>query len=366
MKKDLKAFIYSILVGVVFFGLSIFAWFKPSDDFSYTERRPLSQFPELNSSSISDGIFMGKFEDYTLDQFPFREKFRSLKAATHKYVFWQSDNNGIYLADGYISKLDYPYSTKAKENAIKKFQSIYDKYIKDSDANVYLSVIPDKNYFLAEKNGYLSMDYDAFFNDMEQTFDYMEYIDIRDLLTIDDYYFTDTHWRQEKILDVAKRLGEKMGVNLKAEYETIELTTPFYGVYYGQLALPVDPDNIAYLSNPLFKDCVVFDYEHQTEIPVYNMDLATGKDPYEMYLSGSLSVITIENPNATTDKELVIFRDSFGSSIAPLFAEGYQKITLLDIRYLNQNMIPNFVTFENQDVLFLFSTAVLNNETAFH
>jgi hypothetical protein len=85
-----------------------------------------------------------------------------------------------------------------------------------------------------------------------------------------------------------------------------------------------------------------------------------------MFLSGPLSLVTVENPNASTDKELVVFRDSFGSSIAPLFAEGYQKITLLDIRYLNQNIIPNFVTFENQDVLFLFSTGVLNNETAFH
>jgi len=366
MKKNRKDFIYSISVGLIFFGLSVMAWFKPSDDFSNTERRPLEQFPELSMDSLSDGKFMEDFEDYTLDQFPLREYFRGIKAATHKYVFCQSDNNGIYLVDQHIGKLDYPYSTKAKENAIKKFEAIYNKYIQASSANVYFSIIPDKNYFLAEKNGYLSIDYDTFFKDMEQSFDYMKYIDIRDLLTIDDYYYTDTHWRQERILDVARRLSAKMGVTLKAEYETIELNNPFYGVYYGQLALPVKPDKIAYLSNPLFNNCVVYDYEHQKEIPMYDLERASGRDPYEMYLSGSLSVITIDNPNATTDKELVIFRDSFGSSIAPLFAEGYKKITLLDIRYLNQYMIGNFVTFENQDVLFLYSTGVLNNETAFH
>lgn len=366
MKKNQKEFIYSIFVGVIFLGLSIMSWFKPSKAFSNTERRQLKQFPELTLQSITDGTFMKNFEDYTLDQFPFREGFRSLKSATQKFVFWQSDNNGIYLADGHISKLDYPYSSKAKENAIRKFESIYQTFIQDSDAKVYFSIIPDKNYFLAEKNGYLSLDYDAFYNDMEQTFDFMEYIEIRDLLTIDDYYYTDTHWRQEKIQDVAQRLSEKMGVSLKAEYETIELTSPFYGVYYGQLALPVKPDKISYLSHPLFNDCVVYDYEHQKEIPIYDLELATRRDPYEMYLSGSLSVITIENPYATTDKELVVFRDSFGSSISPLLAEGYKKITLLDIRYLNENMIGNFVTFENQDVLFLYSTGVLNNETAFH
>ena len=98
---------------------------------------------------------------------------------------------------------------------------------------------------------------------------------------------------------------------------------------------------------------------------MYDMDKAVDRDPYEMFLGGSLSVITIENPNADTDKELVIFRDSFGSSIAPLLAEGYVKITLLDARYLHQSMIGSYVTFNNQDVLFLHSTSVLNNETAF-
>lgn len=365
MKKNKKEFIYSVFVGVVFFGLSLVVWLKPATDFSYTERRPLAQFPDANLTFISDGIFMEKFEDYTLDQFPFRERFRSLKAVIQKYGFGQLDNNDVYLAQGYISKLDYPYKVDAKDKAVKKFQSIYDAYIKDSNAKVYFSMIPDKNYFLAEKNGYLSMDYDALYEDMEQELDFMEYIEICDLLSIEDFYYTDTHWRQEKILDVAKHLSDKMGVSLHAEYETIQLESPFYGVYYGQLALPVDPDRISYLSNPLFEECVVFDYEHQKEIPVYDLERAVGKDPYEMYLSGSLSVITIENPNASTDKELVIFRDSFGSSIAPLFAEGYKKITLLDIRYLNQNLIENFVTFENQDVLFLYSTGVINNETAF-
>ena len=80
-----------------------------------------------------------------------------------------------------------------------------------------------------------------------------------------------------------------------------------------------------------------------------------------MFLSGSKSLLTIENPNATTDKELIIFRDSFGSSIAPLLAEGYAKITLVDIRYMSPNMLGNFMEFTDQDVLFLYSTGVLNN-----
>lgn len=56
-----------------------------------------------------------------------------------------------------------------------------------------------------------------------------------------------------------------------------------------------------------------------------------------------------------------MFRDSFGSSLAPLFIEGYKKITLVDIRYMHPNMLEQFIEFNNQDVLFIYSTSVLNN-----
>lgn len=396
---------YVLIVTIIFTILTLFCWLKPADTFSSTERRPLAQFPEVTLQSIGNGTFMSKFEDYTVDQFPLRDGFRSIKAFVHKYVFGQSDNNNVYVADGYVSKMEYPLSEKAMERVKNKLDYIYQTYLSDTDVNVYYSLIPDKNYFLAEKNGYLAMDYEKLYQQMKENLSYMTYIDITNLLTIEDFYYTDTHWKQESILDVAKQLASKMGVTLETEYETVTLETPFYGVYYGQLGLPIQPDTISYLSNPLFtteikeetsamknetvveaynattesettsvefdnsadsiKPLIVYDHQNQKEIPVYNMKLAEGRDPYEMFLSGSLSVITIENPNVTTERELVIFRDSFSSSIAPLLAEGYAKITLLDIRYLNQNMIGNFVKFDKQDVLFLYSTSVVNNETAF-
>ena len=366
MKKFGKEVFYVLLVGIVFGGLTLFCWLKPTKDFSATERRELAKFPELSLKTIQTGLFMDKFEDYTLDQFPLREEFRTLKAFTHKYIFGQADNNKVYLVGDYISKLEYPYSDKALEGTMKKFKRVYEKYIAGSDAKVYTALIPDKNYFLAEENGYLAMDYDKLYETYTNGLsDIMTYIEIKDLLTIEDYYYTDTHWRQDAIVDVAQRLADAMGTTLKADYEKVTLESPFYGVYYGQLALPVEPDTITYLDNDLFDDCYVFNHENQKEIPVYDLELATGRDPYEMFLSGSLSVITIDNPNATTDKELVIFRDSFGSSISPLFVEGYKKVTILDIRYLHESLLGNFVEFTNQDVLFLHCTSVVNNESAF-
>ena len=71
--------------------------------------------------------------------------------------------------------------------------------------------------------------------------------------------------------------------------------------------------------------------------------------------------IVIENPNATTDKTLVVFRDSFGSSLVPLLVQDYAKVTLVDIR-AGSTSIPNLkmVDFADADVLFMYSSLVLN------
>ena len=131
--------------------------------------------------------------------------------------------------------------------------------------------------------------------------------------------------------------------------------------------MPLKGEEMYYAENPLFSDMTISYYDNRgqlVEMDMYNMDAAFGRDPYEMYLSGSLSLITIENPNAENERQLILFRDSFGSSIAPYLTTGYSKVTIVDIRYLASAVLGNFVTdFNNADVLFLYSTLVLNNSS---
>ena len=110
---------------------------------------------------------------------------------------------------------------------------------------------------------------------------------------------------------------------------------PFYGVYYGQAALPHAPERLFYLDNAVIRGLQVYNVETSSDIPVYDLGAAAGRDPYEMFLGGARSIIKITNPNAAQERRLIIFRDSFGSSIAPLLAAGYSEITLVDIRYIS-------------------------------
>ncbi len=359
--KKYKDIICVAIVGLVFACLALAAWLLPSKEFSDSERRKLAQVPKLSLSSIEDGSFVTKFESYTQDQFPLRDTFRTLKAFLVYNVFGQLDNNGIYMADGYAAKLEYPLNVSSVNHAADRFGYIYETFLADKNVNVYLSIVPDKSYFLAGRYGYPSMDYEKLFAIMQGKMSYAEYIDITGTLDITDYYKTDTHWRQEKVTDTAAKIAAGMGVTLSGKYSEKVLEHPFYGVYYGQSSLPLPTETIHYLTNDILDGCKVTNYEKGTVGGIYDMQKAAGKDPYEIFLSGAVSLITIENPNYQNSRELIIFRDSYGSSIAPLLVEGYSKVTLVDIRYLRADFLDKFIEFNDQDVLFLFSTLVLNN-----
>ena len=347
-----------IIVAALWLALAVFAWVRPADAISESERRPLNQFPELNAQTIFNGSFMEKFEDYTLDQFPLRDAFRTLKANIQLKLFGQKDNNNIYVADGYAAQLEYPYDAASIDRALSRFQYVYDNYL--TGCNVFLTVVPDKGYYLAEENGYPAMDYEAMFADLQTDMPWTQFIDLTETLTLDSYSRTDTHWRQEAILPAAEKIAEALGVTV-GEFTEKNLNTPFYGVYCGQSALNLKPDESRVMEADWMADCKVYDAESNSWGDIYDLPKLEGQDPYEVYLSGSRSLLTIENPNAATDRELIIFRDSFGSSVAPLLVKDYAKVTLVDIRYMSPTILGNFIEFGGQDVLFLYSTLVLNN-----
>ena len=258
------------------------------------------------------------------------------------------------------------------EYAGRVFTGVYEKLLAGKADKVMFAMVPDKNNYLAESAGMLHMDYNEFYEEMQNATAFSEHIDLRDFLSIEDYYLTDTHWRQENIADVALRIAECLGTNIPLRYEARLVDEPFKGVYFSQLGLNLETEDLYYLTNEIIEGFEVFDYESNKAIPVYNEELAAGADPYEIFLSGPLSLVTIENPDTNTQKELIIFRDSFGSSITPLLAEGYSKITVVDVRYVMPTMLGTFrdartgeklLDFKNADVLFLYSSLVLNNSS---
>lgn len=376
MKKLSIRAVGTALVTALWLGLVLFAWFSPAKAYSAAEKRPLAQMPELNADAVfgtdETGAhpFMAGFEDFALDQFPLRDSFRSIKALFHGYVLGNNDNNGYYYKDGYLAKQDLVLNTMGNSDVLAVDQKIavlnklYGSVLSQSGGRFYVSMVPDKSYYLAEKYGYPSMDYSLLEEKLREGLSWAAYVDITGSLELSDYYRTDTHWRQENLIPTVQVLCQAMGVKgpSEADFVKTKVDKPFYGVYHAQAALPhVEPDTMYIMESGLF-DGVSITVDGMPKEEVYNMALLGSDDDYNIFLSGAKNgLVVIDNPNAATDKHLVIFRDSFGSSIAPLFIGDYAKITLIDLRVLNSNTLPYLVDFQDADVLVLMSALALNN-----
>ncbi len=367
MQKKVKNIVVTVAflaVIAVLSALCVRNYFNPTAT-SESERRPLAQFPaEITWDGIVDKTVIDKFESYSVDQFPLREFFRSLKAKFHLNVLQINENNGLAVKNDYIAKIEQEFNQELVDYSIGRLQYVYEKYLKENGGDKYIALVPDKNYFLAEEYGYPSPNYDKLKEDVKAALSGMSYIDIFGELTLEDYYRTDTHWSQDKIGAVADKLLTELGAADRVNSEYKENTLyPFYGVYYGQSALQPDPDTITYLTNEILDNCTVYDYETGKTFGIYDFEKFEGNDGYDFFLSGTKALLRIDNPNATTDEELILFRDSYGSSIAPLLAEGYKSVYVVDIRYVTPDYLGSFIEFENKDVLFLYSALILNSKS---
>ena len=340
----------------------------PKLKISASERRRLAVFPSLTAKTLQTKTFMDNTETYLLDHFPRREALRRLKALYAYNILRQNENNNIYITQNSAIKLEYPLNENSVLNTAQKLTALKAQYFPDTKA--YYSIIPDKNYFTASKNNYPSIDYakiSVLLRENLSEADY-QYIDIFDTLTLDGYYQTDTHWRQEAILPTAKKIAEALGAAEylpadKSAYETHTIPD-FYGVYYGQAALPMNPDTITFLTDDAISAATVWNLETDTTTQVYDLTKLTDAksvDKYDIFLGGAQALQIIKSPKAATDRRLIIFRDSYSSSLAPLLLDAYSEITLIDLRYISSALIGDYADFEDADILFLYNTILINN-----
>ncbi|MBQ3109159.1 MAG: hypothetical protein IJC67_06040 [Clostridia bacterium] len=360
--KNIKNKIISIGFMAILLVVFVANLVTPDAELSYTERRKLASFPKFDAELLTEGDLSGEFEEYALDQFILREPLRHVHAFTRYSLLLQKDNNGVFrLGDG-LYKLEYPQNEKSPANMAKKLNNLYETYL--SGMNVYYTIIPDKNYFVAEEHGYPALDYTALMGGLQENLrEEFQYIDLMDTLELSDYYRTDTHWRQECLQEVLAALAKGMNFSEVPDignYERNEFH-PFYGVYYGQSALAFQPETLVYLTNEVTEAAVAENHEDASFKGVYNTAKLSGMDAYDIYLSGATPLITVHSPLSRTEKELILFRDSFGSSIAPLLLEEYRTVTLVDTRYVVSSYLGDVIEFKDQDVLFLYNTMVLNN-----
>jgi len=361
-----KAGVRQFLVSFIFIGIIGFLFIlniivKPPE-ILISERRKPAKFPELKVSTVLSGSFMSKFEDFAADRFIFRDGFRSIRAFTVFNVFMQTDKSGLYQSKNVGVGEFKRMNTDAFRQSAEKIRKVAESPLLVG-LNVYYTFIPDKSTF-AERYypGFNSGSAEKIFSDVLGGLHYIKLADAG-VLTASSFYKTDLHWSQTEIFGVAERLCLEMGITCDLSGYKKETAGDFRGVYHGQLALPVKPDILSYMALPAIKATYLNEKTCEAEPGlVYDVDRFNGIDPYDMFLRGPQPLVTLENEAVRNGRELYLFRDSFGSSLSPLLASAYSKITIIDLRYINWGIIDQFVEFTpGADVLFIYSSQVFGN-----
>ncbi len=357
-----RSVIMTAVFFVFLFGFAAWHLILPDAKISVFERRKLEQAPEISLEAFFEGSLSKDLEDYLLDQFPLRQDFVTLNTSLRYYALGQTSQDDLFLQGDSVFEA-VPLKENEVQMAANKFLSIMQEHLQNS--NVYYSVIPDKGAFM-ENQGQPVMDYARLQEILDSTLTDAQKIDIWNLLSAEDYYKTDLHWKQENIYPVAQALAEAMDAEITPfEQYTMETLSPFYGSYYARSPKPLEAESLSYLTSSATKRAFVTGAEFNGRRPVYVPEKISDVDGYDVYLHGAQALLTVEIPNAQEKRELVIFRDSFTSSLAPYFVGGYSKITLVDLRYMSSSLLAQNVNFENADVLFLYSTTLLNNGSVF-
>ncbi len=152
------------------------------------------------------------------------------------------------------------------------------------------------------------------------------------------FYRTDHHWTMDGAYIAYEDICSRMGVEpvKKADF-TVE-DYEFYGSFYRKAGMWLaKPDTLEVWRSPALEKCLVtIGTGERAEVHEGAYDEAKLRpdciDKYAAYLYSNNGVTVIRNPEAEGEPVMIV-KDSFGNSIAPLFVSSCSTVVMIDTRY---------------------------------
>lgn len=340
-----NALLTIFVIGGIILAFTVGDLRHPDKLLSESENRILAQKPELTVETILDGSFMQAYEDYITDQFVGRDKWITVKAYTD-VALQKKDINGVYLGkDNYLIELhpreDYP------EELVEKKLLLLDELVTAWNADVML--VPTADNILTEKYpaSARSMVFDQG-NFLEQVVEQIgeeHYIDVYTALLSNReqeiYYRTDHHWTTTGAFYGYKAWAEskrQLPRGYSPEYTEV-VSEDFQGTLHSKVPLKTKSDKISIF--PITKKLdvkLIYDNQRESHSFYEESYLETGNQ-YGYFLDDNHALVEIDTGNKN-GRTLFLIKDSYANCMVPLLAFHYEKIYVVDLRYMNGPLFP--------------------------
>ena len=352
--------IITALFLIFVFAISVLYILLPEKEYSETEKRYLSQFPQLSFQTVKDGSFEQGFEKFLADQTPFRTFFVSVNSY-FELIKGNNGSSGVYLGkNGWL--IEKPFD---RENSFDKNLRRINNFSKTTDIPVYLLIAPTKGSIYTDYLPENSLRY--YDKDLINSID-LKAPDIKSINIVSDfennknntllYYKTDHHWTTEGAFIAYKSICKEL--NLNAAAETVfrkETIKNFYGTSYSTSCYTLTkPDTMTIMRNKNTNGKAEVIIEDGAKPEKYNNmffeDALETADKYVVFLNGNHGLERIITGNK--GGKLILIKDSFAHCIAPFLAENYSEIIMIDLRYYKKP-VSQLIESENPaQILFLY------------
>ena len=366
MNRKRKARIAN-LVGKIFiillFLVMIVNVIVPDRKESELENRALESRPRFNLTTILSGDFMEQWEEYLSDQFVGRDTWRGVKVGLDRLGGARMENN-IYIGkDGQLMEdIEVPDEGQQEANltAIKDFAETYE------DIPVTMMLVPDAACILLD-----SLPAFAKVEDQRQMFsmaerelgDSVNWVDTVSILNDHKseklYYKTDHHWTTQGAFYVFQDAAKTLGIegDVSDDFVSYTVTDSFNGVLAASSGVGLDEkEQIDIYAPTEGDDDVVVNYvdEGRKTTSLYDSSKLETRDKYGVFLGGNTSVADIRTVS-TSQKRLLVVKDSFADCFIPFLAPYYREIVVVDPRYYSGTIEDIMDTYRITDALILYS-----------
>lgn len=355
------------LIGKIFilclFGVMLVNIIIPDREMSEEENRMLASKPKLTFSTLVNGDFMEQYEEYLSDQFAGRDLWHRMKVALDRFGGSRMEN-GIYIGkDGQLLQdIQVPDQEHLSENldAIKEFTETY------QDIPVTMILVPDAACILNDRLPWLASveDQNQMISMVEQSLgDSVTWVDAASALNKHKrekiYYLTDHHWTSLGAFYTFQEAATALGIeeDVSDKFLSYTVSDSFNGVLASEsgAGLGTEENIDIYVPREGDNDVIVnYVNESKRTTSLYDSSNLETKDQYGVFLGGNTSLIDIRTVS-TSQKRLLVVKDSFANSFIPFLAPYYREIVVVDPRYYSGTIEDIMSSYRITDALFLYS-----------
>lgn len=359
----------AILIVVMFFNI-----FLPDKKFSAEENRLLQTMPKLSISSIFSGRFETKAESYAADQFMLRNMFIKMKSSFDTSLGSTESNNVFMCKDNYLMENISKADAKKMENnynSLAKLKQLYpninmDFMLVPNAANIMFDKLP---LFAVTEDQNKQMD--DFFKKIQSIG--INPVDVRDTFKnnkekIELYYHTDHHWTTDGAYLAYQDFAKKNKLNSNIKYDALAVKNDFRGTLASKSGFTNGLNDMIKIYLPKegqnYKNSVIFysdTKEKTTEF--YKLNNLKKKDTYTVFGGSNHPIYSIKTP-VSSQRKLLLIKDSYANSFIPFLSQDYREIIVIDPRYFFDDISEIIKANGITDILFLYNANTFFNDNS--